>query len=183
MGLDKRSRLYAQHRTLSSECNSFGAHNKFLVYTTINSVMKFIPLKHLLIQDQSPLDQGAFSSREVERGSRIVSVIPHDIKVIVQMPRGNLEAIFPRILGLDAIRNYLNRYIHLPCNSSSLDFKNAFSLARKHRIDTNLLFDHNPTVFLNNVEEFVRQVNNVDYLNLFISSLRYEDKWVYRNAL
>lgn len=37
----------------------------------------------------------------------------------------------------------------------------------------NLLYDHNPSNFLSNIELFVTQINNVDYLNLFISNLKY----------
>lgn len=43
---------------------------------------------------------------------------------------------------------------------------------RRHRIDLNILYDHEPKSFLSNVELFVNQVENVDYLNLFLSSLR-----------
>ncbi|CAG8722551.1 4273_t:CDS:10, partial [Funneliformis mosseae] len=45
----------------------------------------------------------------------------------------------------------------------------------KHRIDLNILYDHDPKSFLNNVELFVNQVEKVEYLNLFLSSLRNED--------
>ena len=43
---------------------------------------------------------------------------------------------------------------------------------RKHRIDLNILYDHDPKSFLNNVESFVNQIKKVDYLNLFLSNLR-----------
>jgi elongator complex protein 1 len=49
----------------------------------------------------------------------------------------------------------------------------AFALMKKHKIDLNLLYDHNPQMFLQNIENFVKQVNDVDDLNLFISSLKY----------
>lgn len=47
--------------------------------------------------------------REVEPGSVIVSAIPNDIKIILQMPRGNLETIYPRMLVLDGILNNLKK--------------------------------------------------------------------------
>ena len=50
------------------------------------------------------------SVRRVERGSRIVCVVPEDTKLILQMPRGNLETIHPRALVLSHIRKCLDRY-------------------------------------------------------------------------
>ena len=47
-------------------------------------------------------------------------------------------------------------------------------MARKQRIDLNLLYDHNPTEFLSAVKEFIQQVNHPSYLNLFLSGLRDE---------
>lgn len=52
-----------------------------------------------------PFDE---SIRRVERGSRIVAVVPDDTKLILQMPRGNLETIHPRALVLSAVRKNLD---------------------------------------------------------------------------
>lgn len=46
---------------------------------------------------------------------------------------------------------------------------------RKHRIDLNLIYDHNPSEFLSHLQEFVTQVNSVEHFNLFLSNLRDED--------
>ena len=81
------------------------------------------------------------------------------------MPRGNLETIYPRALVLSTVRSALDE----------LNFKTAFLLCRKHRIDMNLLVDHNRTRFMENVEAFVQQVDDPEYLNLFVSGLRDED--------
>ena len=74
--------------------------------------------------------------RRVERGSRIVTVVPHDTRLIFQMPRGNLETISPRALVLSCVRRHLDR----------VEFKNALVLMRKHRINMNFIYDHNPKV-------------------------------------
>jgi len=79
------------------------------------------------------------------------------------MPRGNLETIYPRFLVLAKIRDHLKK----------CEFQNAFLLMRKHRIDFNLLFDFNPSSFLENIVEFIKQIDNVDSFNLFLSQLRY----------
>ena len=42
---------------------------------------------------------------------------------------------------------------------------------RKHRLDLNLLHDLDPKLFMDSLESFVDQVPEVDYLNLFVSSL------------
>ena len=76
------------------------------------------------------------SIRRVERGSRIVTVVPHDTRLIFQMPRGNLETISPRALVLSCVRRHLD----------SVEFKSAFALMKKHRINMNLIYDHNPKV-------------------------------------
>lgn len=56
---------------------------------------------------EHPFDE---SIRRVERGSRIVHVVADDTKLVLQMPRGNLETIHPRALVLSAVRKALDRY-------------------------------------------------------------------------
>ena len=52
------------------------------------------------------------------------------------MPRGNLETIYPRVLVLLSVRRDLDQ----------LHYGNAFLTMRKHRINLNLIYDHNPEV-------------------------------------
>jgi len=54
-------------------------------------------------------------------------------------------------------------------------FKEAFECMRKLRINLNLIHDHNPKVFLENVETFVRQIDSVNHINLFFTELKEED--------
>lgn len=82
------------------------------------------------------------------------------------MPRGNLETIYPRALILSGIRNHIN----------SKDYRAAFELSRTHRVDLNILYDHNPDQFLTSVDLFLSQVNNIQYIDLFLSQLRYAEK-------
>lgn len=51
-------------------------------------------------------------------------------------------------------------------------YRAAFLTCRKHRLDLNLLYDLDPEKFMANLETFVENVHEVDYLNLFISSLK-----------
>lgn len=77
------------------------------------------------------------------------------------MPRGNLETINPRLLVLTILRNLLDRYAPTTVSSPSLilkltrfilfkrhDYEEAFALMRTQRIDLNLMYDHNPSDFL-----------------------------------
>ncbi|KAB1279956.1 Elongator complex protein 1 [Camelus dromedarius] len=53
-----------------------------------------------------------------------------------------------------------------------LMFKEAFECMRKLRINLNLIHDHNPKVFLENVETFIRQIDSVNHINLFFTELK-----------
>ncbi|KAF9189964.1 hypothetical protein BGZ51_008686 [Haplosporangium sp. Z 767] len=168
VGLARNNRLYVNDRLISSETTSFCLHNHFLVFTTATHSVRFLPLETPLsefkIVDNSmlPYDE---SIRRVERGSKIVLALPYSVNLVLQMPRGNLETVAPRAMVLSVTRDALDKR----------DFRTAFVTCRKHRIDLNILYDHNPKVFMENVSEFVKQVKEVDYLNLFLSFLRNED--------
>lgn len=45
--------------------------------------------------------------RQVEQGARLLAAPPHGVRVILQMPRGNLEGICPRVLVLAGIAAHL----------------------------------------------------------------------------
>lgn len=78
------------------------------------------------------------------------------------MPRGNLEGVQPRILLLKTAVRLIKK----------ARFGKAFKLLRQHKLDINLLYDVDPENFLAKIDRFVKQVNKVDYLNLFVNSLR-----------
>ena len=118
------------------------------------------------------------SVRRVERGSRIVMVVPADTRLVLQMPRGNLETVCPRALVLSQVRRDLDR----------LQFGAAFCSMRTHRLNLNLVYDHNPKVsllqrrngetvlfflkaFMDNVPRFVEELGSVDYINIFLTEL------------
>ncbi|KAF9432452.1 hypothetical protein BGZ76_010790 [Entomortierella beljakovae] len=168
IGLARNNRLYVNDRLISSETTSFCLHNHFLVFTTATHSTRFLPLETPLhefkIVDNSmlPYDE---SIRRVERGSKIVLALPYSVNLVLQMPRGNLETVAPRAMVLSVTRDALDKS----------DYKTAFLTCRKHRIDLNLLYDHNPKAFMENVAEFVKQIKEVDHLNLFLSFLKSED--------
>ncbi|CAH8539315.1 unnamed protein product [Dicrocoelium dendriticum] len=101
----------------------------------------------------------------IERDALLVSAIPNEARVILQPPRGNLEEVHPRALVLTLLANLLN----------SLDYVNALELMRRHRINLNLLHDHNPVKFMRNLDHLVKTVANTDLITLFVSELVNED--------
>lgn len=88
-----------------------------------------------------------------------------DKKVILQLPRGNLETINPRALSIKIIVNLIEAKKYLK----------AFQIMKVERINLNLLFDHNPDKFLEDVELFVREINDPVLLNLFLLELTDEN--------
>ena len=46
-----------------------------------------------------------------------------------------------------------------------------FFACRKHRIELNVLVDHDQATFLEQASSFVNQIHEVDHLNLFLTSI------------
>lgn len=103
--------------------------------------------------------------RSIERGAKLVTATPTSLSLVLQMPRGNLETIWPRAMVVAGIR----KLIELK------NYRKAFLHCRTQRVDMNILYDHAPEQFLSNVALFVDQIKKVTYIDLFLSSLREED--------
>ncbi|CAH1797491.1 unnamed protein product [Owenia fusiformis] len=169
VGLTERYRFYVNDIEIATNCTSFAVHDDYLLLTThahtcrcICRKTKLAVLPQLSDGKSHPFDE---SIRRIERGARIVTVVRDETKVVLQLPRGNLETIHPRALILSAIRRHIDK----------LQFKKAFTTMKKHRINLNLLFDHNPEVFLDNVAEFIEQIADITDINLFLTDLQEED--------
>jgi elongator complex protein 1 len=93
-----------------------------------------------------------------------VTAMPTTLNLVLQMPRGNLETIYPRAMVLAGIRQLVD----------DKNYRKAFTHCRTQRVDMNILYDHNPAQFLDNVQLFIDQVKKVTYIDLFLSSLRYD---------
>lgn len=88
--------------------------------------------------------------------------MPSNFALVMQMPRGNLETIYPRALVLAGIRQSINEK----------RYKEAFLACRSHRVDMNILHDHDPFQFLADIGSFVDQLARVEHIDLFLSQLR-----------
>lgn len=118
VGLAQTGSLYVTQEgrsalALASNCNSFIAASEFLIFVTTSSEAKFVPFQKLASifsqhEDQKG-DEASHSlpqweQRRLERGSRIVTAVPSNMSLLLQMPRGNLETIHPRPLVMEAVR-------------------------------------------------------------------------------
>ncbi|KAG8817137.1 hypothetical protein FRC17_000043 [Serendipita sp. 399] len=151
---------------------SFTVSGTFLIYTTSTHESVYAPLEaiaRILVRSSEGEGEDAstllaaciaeWETRRVERGSRIVVAVPSAMNVVLQMPRGNLETIYPRPLALEVIRSDIARS----------EYGRAFSACRKHRIDLSMLVEQDPTQFLSNLSTFLEQLPDVDDLNLFLT--------------
>ncbi|XP_020664637.3 elongator complex protein 1 isoform X1 [Pogona vitticeps] len=169
-GLTDRCRFFINDTEVASNVTSFAVQDDFLLLTTHSHTCQCLSLRNTSLKAlQASLSSTSAPNsetlRKIERGSRIVTIVPQDTKLILQMPRGNLEAIHHRALVLAQVRKWLDRR----------QFKEAFECMRKLRINLNLIYDHNPKVFLENVETFIKQIDSVNYINLFLTELKEED--------
>lgn len=92
-----------------------------------------------------------------------MTAMPTSLSLVLQMPRGNLETIWPRAMVLAGIRKLVEEK----------NYKKAFLHCRTQRVDMNILYDHAPEQFMSSVGLFIDQVKKVTYIDLFLSSLRY----------
>lgn len=154
IALKQQQNLYIDDRKVGSDVTSFLTDEQFVLFTTLDQ-LKFIRLAN----------EETINERRIERGGKLIASVPCDSRTILQLPRGNLEAIQPRVLSLCIIGKLLD----------AGSYRKAFDLLRKQRINLNLLVDHNPVKFLENIERFVTDIDNTHWLNLFLSDLQDED--------
>ncbi|XP_065575394.1 elongator complex protein 1-like isoform X1 [Artemia franciscana] len=159
--------LYLDGKVIFSGVTGFELTSGFLLMTTFEHTLRALPLNKtsldIALQGKlSPIDE---SLRRIERGSRLVVCVPFDTKVILQMPRGNLEAIHPRVLVIEAVAKSLQ-------NS---DYHSAFVTMRRHRINLNFLVDHDPEKFIGEMDMFVEKIPEQSWLCQFITDLQGED--------
>ncbi|KAI1107353.1 IkappaB kinase complex, IKAP component [Jackrogersella minutella] len=166
IGLSRIGHLYANSRLLMKNCTSFLVTPAHLIVTTTNHLVKFIHLvdaDNLEIPPDDP--ENDERCRNIERGARLVTAMPTYMSLVLQMPRGNLETIYPRAMVVAGIRQLID----------AKDYRRAYSYCRTQRVDMNILYDHRPLQFLANVGLFLGQLRDVSYIDLFLSSLRNED--------
>jgi elongator complex protein 1 len=144
-------------------CTSFLTTPAHLIFSTTQHLLKFV---HLHQGDlEIPLDEPEKDERcrSIERGAKLVAVMPTTFSLVLQMPRGNLETIYPRALVLAGIRRSI----------SAKDYKTAFFACRGQRVDMNILHDYAPQQFMSNVLLFCKQLKKAEHIDQFLSQLRF----------
>jgi len=175
--------LYANKRVLARNCTSFLVTSSHLLFTTSQHLLKFVHLNHVdgrtnmpkpfnndltrYVEMEVPNDTPETDERcrSIERGSKLVSVMPSIFAVVLQAPRGNIETIYPRALVLAGIRTFIDQK----------KYRSAFLACRSQMVDLNILHDYAPEQFMENIALFIDQVKRIDYIDDFISRLSYVD--------
>ncbi|KAF2480024.1 IKI3 family-domain-containing protein [Neohortaea acidophila] len=156
-------------------CTSYIITASHLIYTTNQHRLKFIHLHPGRLEIAGDEPEKDERCRSIERGAKIITAIPSAYSVILQMPRGNLETIYPRALVLAGVRQSVR----------DRDYKKAFLTCRTQRVDMNILHDYLPDQFMQDVGLFVKQVKKTEYIDLFLSSLSEENvsETMYRDTI
>lgn len=169
IGVTNNGRLFIDTFELCSNTTSYFIQSHFLLITTSNHLLYCVRLQRNLseVKQLLPLQKVSNNEevRQLERGAVLITSISYDSKVILQMPRGNLETIHPRPLILSIVTAHID----------SCDYSTAYTLMRKHRINLNLLIDLNSNLFLSNIYRFIQQISDANLLNLFIMELADND--------
>ncbi|KAL8888320.1 MAG: hypothetical protein Q9215_004232 [Flavoplaca cf. flavocitrina] len=169
--------LLFKGRPLAMGCTSYLVTPSHLIYTTSQHMLKFVHLAPHLEGLEVPPDtpESDERCRSIERGAKLVTAMPSILAVVLQMPRGNLETIYPRALVLAGLRQSI----------AEKNYKKAFLACRNQRVDMNMIHDHRPEQFIANVGMFIDQIRKTEHIDLFLSSLREEDvsRTMYRETL
>lgn len=193
-GISRTGHLYANSKLLVKNCTSFVVTCDHLIFTTSNHLLKFVHLgkpegvsqitNHMavigfmltLTDIDLPADdpENDERCRSIERGAKLVTAMPTTMSVVLQMPRGNLETIYPRAMVLAGIRSLIDEK----------EYGKAFAHCRTQRVDMNILYDHKPDQFLSNVGLFLDQLGDVAHIDLFLASLGEDDvtETMYKNT-
>lgn len=162
--------LLVNGKVLVRGCTSYLVTPSHLIFTTSQHLLKFVhifpeieSMESTALEIPPDTPESDERCRSIERGAKLVTAMPSIFAVVLQMPRGNLETIYPRALVLAGIRQSINE----------TKYKKAFMACRTQRVDMNILHDHQQEQFIANTGTFIDQIKKVEHIDLFLSSLRY----------
>ncbi|CAG9532078.1 unnamed protein product [Cercopithifilaria johnstoni] len=166
-GIDRTSDLVVNGRSILKYVGSYAVDQNYLLAIAFfshsnSSKLQITELKDILTTDKKI---SCKTSRTVERGAMLIGHETDGTRVWLQMPRGNLETIHLKELLLNKLKELLN----------DLHFKDAAVIMKKHRIDMNLFYDHNPEFFMKHIDQFVKDIGSAELLNLFVANLNSEN--------
>jgi len=101
----------AQAETVATSVTSFTFTDEYLIYITTAHMSFYAPLSvvHRILAGETDMWESQWESRRVERGALAVVACPSSMSLVLQMPRGNLETIYPRPLVLAVLRKDVMR--------------------------------------------------------------------------
>ena len=148
--INENDTLFLGRQKIGDDVTSFILEGEYLLYTMNTQ----IPYDHLFTQKISQIrakthakSQANRSStnsdwrvRNIEKGAKLVCV--GNDKIVLQMPRGNLEGIFSRVFLLKTVSEMIDNQ----------EYKAAFETLRKHKMSLSLLVDANPEKFKEFIE-------------------------------
>lgn len=161
IALTENNLLYYDETLITlSNVNSVELYDsRYLVFATVDSMFYCWPLKNFDLNKSNKI----YAPRNLEKGSEIVCTSSGQAKVVLQLPRGNLEAFHPRLPVLDQVGYYID----------NLNYIEAFRMLRRNRLNLNFICDHNMSSFIENCDLFIQQIGqeSVDWLCLFLTEL------------
>ena len=92
---------------IASGVTSFTYTSEFLIYTTASQTSHYVPLdtlRRILNEDEVQDWEKQWEVRAIERGALAVTACQSSMSLVLQMPRGNLETVYPRPLVLSVVR-------------------------------------------------------------------------------
>ncbi|EDV93458.1 putative elongator complex protein 1 [Drosophila grimshawi] len=146
--------LQIDEQRMAEDVTSFCVVGNYLAYTQLNA-LHFVRL----------LDRRVVDTRTIERGAKLVTGGAGDARLVLQLPRGNLEMICPRVLVLQHIGDRLRPHY----------FEAAMRIVRKQRINLNIICDHDVQQFVEFIDWFIEEIHDSQWLCLFLSELQNED--------
>ncbi|XP_014253046.1 elongator complex protein 1 isoform X2 [Cimex lectularius] len=152
--LSNTKHLYVNEKQIAANITSFFVKKPYILATTTHHTLLILKTLDETCEE--------VSLRKLERGSKIILVTGNS--VVMQHPRGNLETIQPRALTILAIGSLLDKQC----------YNDAVHLLRKQRITFDLCVDHDPEMFLENVDKFVDQVDQ-QWITLMVTELSEKD--------
>ncbi|KAI9371538.1 IKI3 family-domain-containing protein [Aspergillus egyptiacus] len=176
VSLSRTGSLYADKTLLAKNCTSFLVTSSHILFTTSLHLLKFVHVTRAEDMEVPPdTPETDERCRSIERGSRLITVMPTTFQVVLQAPRGNIETIYPRALVLAGIRSFIDRK----------NYRSAFLTCRSQMVDMNIIHDYAPEQFMENILLFIDQVKRVDFIDEFLSRLKEEDvsQTLYKDTL
>ncbi|KAL4921235.1 IKI3 family-domain-containing protein [Aspergillus aurantiobrunneus] len=176
ISMSRTGGLYANQTLLARNCTSFLVTSSHVIFTTSLHLLKFAHLTQAEEMEAPPdTPETDERCRSVERGSRLVTVMPSTFSVVLQAPRGNIETVYPRALVLAGIRSFIDRK----------DYRSAFLTCRSQMVDMNIIHDYAPEQFMESITLFIDQLKRVDFVDEFLSRLKEEDvsQTLYKDTL